>query len=157
MRTIMMTWHDDYTYQWSARVVFSISRREWEFLLFYLAHRDETENLWHLVSGFETRLRKNFLQSRASRRDRDFLSSFSGFKTKTRILLIWSQFSRREREFYVANFPWIIRLERPWQALGVRLLIGAQAHWCCHRCKQTPCCTTSTSFFHLEAYRSIAS
>ena len=83
----------------SARVIFSFSRWEWEFLLFNLAHRDKTENFWHLISGFETRPRKNLLQSQASRRDRDLLSSFSGFETRTRILLIWSRFSRREREF----------------------------------------------------------
>ena len=99
--------------QWSARVVFSISRREWEFLRFNLVHRDETENSWHLLSGFETRPRKNFLQSRASRRDRDLLSSLSGFETRTRIPLIWSRFSRRDREFWnLPSFP-EIRLERP--------------------------------------------
>ena len=99
--------------QWSARVVFSISRREWEFLRFNLVHRDETENSWHLLSGFETRPRKNFLQSRASRRDRDLLSSLSDFETRTRIPLIWSRFSRRDREFWnLPSFP-EIRLERP--------------------------------------------
>ena len=86
--------------QWSARVVFSISRREWEFLRFNLVHRDETENSWHLLSGFETRPRKNFLQSRASRRDRDLLSSLSDFETRTRIPLTWSHFLRRDREFW---------------------------------------------------------
>ena len=74
--------------QRSARVIFSFSRLEWEFLWFNLAHQDETENFWHLISGFETRPRKNLLQSRASRRDRDLLSSFSGFETRTRIPLI---------------------------------------------------------------------
>ena len=104
---------DRCTNQWSARVVFSISRREWEFLRFNLVHRDETENSWHLLSGFETRPRKNFLQSRASRRDRDLLSSLSGFETRTRIPLIWSRFSRRDREFWnLPSFP-EIRLERP--------------------------------------------
>ena len=99
--------------QWSARVVFSILRREWEFLQFNLVHRDETENSWHLLSGFETRPRKNFLQSRASRRDRDLLSSLSGFETRTRIPLIWSCFSRRDREFWkLPSFP-EFRLERP--------------------------------------------
>ena len=88
------------TMQRSARVIFSISRREWEFLLLNLAHRDETENFWHLISGFETRPRKNLLQSRASRRDRDLFSSFSGFETRTRIPLMWSRFLRREREFW---------------------------------------------------------
>ena len=34
----------DTTYQWSARVIFSISRRESEFHRFNLADRDETEN-----------------------------------------------------------------------------------------------------------------
>ena len=99
--------------QWSARVVFSISRREWEFLRFNLVHQDETENSWHLLSGFETRPRKNFHQSRASRRDRDLLSSLSGIETRTRIPLIWSRFSRRDREFWnLPSFP-EIRLERP--------------------------------------------
>ena len=103
----------DCAHQWSARVVFSISRREWEFLRFNLVHRDETENSWHLLSGFETRPRKNFLQSRASRRDRDLLSSLSGIETRTRIPLIWSRFSRRDREFWnLPSFP-EIRLERP--------------------------------------------
>ena len=86
--------------QWSARVVFSISRQEWEFLRLNLVHRDETESSWHLLSDFETRPRKNFLQSRASRRDRDLLSSLSGIETRTRIPLIWSRFSRRDREFW---------------------------------------------------------
>ena len=89
--------------QWSARVVFSISRREREFLRFNLVHRDETENSWHLLSSFETRPRKNFLQSRASRQDRDLLSSLSDLETRTRIPLIWSRFSRRDREFW--NLP----------------------------------------------------
>ena len=86
-------------YQRSTRVTFSTSRREWEFLLFNLVHRDETRIFWHLISGFETRSRKILLQSQASRRDRDLLSSFSGFETRTRILLIWSHFSSWEREF----------------------------------------------------------
>ena len=100
--------------QWSARVVFSISRREWEFLWFNLVHRDETESSWHLLSGFETRPRKNFLQSRASRQVRDLLSSLSDFETRTRIPLIWSRFSRRDREFWnLPSFP-EIRLEQPY-------------------------------------------
>ena len=78
--------------QRSARVVFSISRREWEFLGFNLVHRDETENSWRLLSGFETRPSKNCLQSWAARRDRDLSSSLSGFGTRTRISLIWSCF-----------------------------------------------------------------
>ena len=43
------------------------------------------ENLWHLISGFETRPRKMSFQSQASRRDRDLLSSISDFETRTRI------------------------------------------------------------------------
>ena len=85
--------------QRSARVTFSISRREWEFLPLNQAHWDETQNFWHLISCFETRPRKNVLQSRALRRDWDLLSTFSGFETRSRIPLIWSRFSRREREF----------------------------------------------------------
>ena len=73
--------------QWSARVVFSISRREWEFLRFNLVHRDETENSWHLLSGFETRLRK--------------YSSNLGHRDEIEIYYLHSQTSRREREF-----PW---------------------------------------------------
>ena len=95
------------SHQRSTRVTFSTSRREWEFLLFNLAHRDETRIFWHLISGFEKRSKKILLQSQASRRDRDLLSSFSGFETRSRILLIWSQFSRREWEFQVANLPWM--------------------------------------------------
>ena len=87
------------TMQRSARVIFSISRREWEFLLLNLAHWDETENFWHLISVSETRQRKNLLQSQASRRDQDLSSSLSGFKTRTIITLIYSRFLRREREF----------------------------------------------------------
>ena len=101
-------------YQRSTRVTFSTSRREWEFLLFNIAHRDQTRLFWHLISGFETRPRKKFLQSRASRRDRDLLSSLSDFETRTRIPLIWSRFSRRDREFWnLPSFP-EIRLERPY-------------------------------------------
>ena len=87
-------YEEENTNQWSARVV-SISRREWEFFQFNLVHRDETENSWHLLSGFETRPRKNFLQSQASRRDRDLLSLLSGIETRMRIPLILSWFSRR--------------------------------------------------------------
>ena len=102
-----------YTGHRSARVVFSISRREWEFLWFNLVHRDETESSWHLLSGFETRPRVPDTYSRASRRDRDLLSSLSGIETRTRIPLIWSRFSRRDREFWnLPSFP-EIRLERP--------------------------------------------
>ena len=102
-----------YLWQRSARVVFSISRREWDFLHFNLFDRDKTENSWRLLSGFKTRPRKNFLQSWASRRDRDLLSSLSGFETITIIPLIWSRFSRRDREFWnLPSFP-EIRLERP--------------------------------------------
>ena len=116
--------------------VFSISRREWEFLLFNLVHRDETENSWHLLSGFETRPRKNFLQSQASRRDRDLLSSLSGFETRTRIPLIWSRFSRRDREFWkLPSFP-EFRLERPhyfacncWEANYIKCRASHFA-WC---------------------------
>ena len=43
----------DYLRQRSTRATFSTSRREWEFLLFNLAHRDETRIFWHLISGFE--------------------------------------------------------------------------------------------------------
>ena len=122
--------------QWSARVVFSISRREWEFLRFNLVHRDETENSWNLLSGFETRPRKNFLQSWASRRDRDLLSSLSDFETRTRIPLIWSRFSRRDREFWnLPSFP-EIRLERPhyfacnfWEANYIKCRASHFA-WC---------------------------
>ena len=78
---------------------FLISRREWEILLLNLAHRDETESFWHLISCFETRPRKNVLQSGVPRWDRDLSSTFSGFETRSRIPLIWSQFSWREREF----------------------------------------------------------
>ena len=94
--------HPQHHHRWhqrSTRVTFSTSRREWEFLLFNLAHRDETRIFWHLISGFETRSRKILLQSRSTRRERDLLFSFSGFEMRTRIFLIWSQFSRQEREF----------------------------------------------------------
>ena len=94
--------------QWSARVVFSISRREWEFL--------------RSISFIETRPRIPDTYSQASRRDpdkissnlrhRDLLSSLSGFETRTRIPLIWSRFSRWDREFWkLPSFP-EIRLER---------------------------------------------
>ena len=159
-------------WQWSARVVFSISRREWEFLRFNLVHRDETENSWHLLSGFETRLRKNFLQSRASRRDRDLLSSLSGFETRTRIPLIWSRFSRRDREFWnLPSFP-EIRLERPhyfacnfWEANYIK----CRAFWndpvmffgqvycdffdCCHKCHNIECFESHILVSHLTAVR----
>ena len=77
--------------QRSARVVFSSSRRE--FLWFNLAHRDETENFWHLISGFETRPRK--------------ISFNLGHRDEIKIYCLHSQASRREREF-------------PWYDLGFR-------------------------------------
>ena len=96
------------TMQRSARVIFSISRREWEFLLLNLVHRDETENFWHLISCFETRPRKNVLQSRVSWRDREFPWSDLGFRDKidNSIDLI-SVFETRMRILKVAIFPWI--------------------------------------------------
>ena len=64
---------------------------------FNLAHRDETENLRHLISGFETRLRKTSFNLR----HRDEIEiyyihsqAFSVFETRTRFLK-------------VAVFPWI--------------------------------------------------
>ena len=67
-----------------------LDEREWLFQL-----RDENENFSYSIShietrrdffGFEMRSRKSLLQSRASRRDRDLLSSFSDFETITRVL-----------------------------------------------------------------------
>ena len=60
------------------------SRREREFLSPNLMLRDKTEN--------------NFLQSQASRRDRDLFFSISDYETRSRIFLSNSQFLRRERE-----------------------------------------------------------
>ena len=48
---------------------------------------------------FETRSRFCFLQSRASRRDRDFFHKISGFETRSRFLFTESQASRRDRDF----------------------------------------------------------
>ncbi len=78
--------------QRSARSIFQLSRREREFLIFNLAHRDETENFCHLISCFETRPRIisfnlshrdeigiYFSQSQTTRREREFLKSFLSF------------------------------------------------------------------------------
>ena len=68
----------------------------------FFQSRDENENFSDSISHIETRPRisdtqsqasrpgreKNLLQSMASRRDRDLLSSPSGFETRTRISLI---------------------------------------------------------------------
>ena len=78
--------HPNHSNHRSMRATFSTSRRDWEFLQFNLAHWDETRLFWHLILGFDKRSRKSLLQSRASRRDLDLLSSFSGFKTRMRVL-----------------------------------------------------------------------
>ena len=96
------------TMQRSARVIFSISRREWEFLLLNLAHRDETENFWHLISYFETRQRKNVLQSRASRSRSRFIINILRLRDESENSLdLISVFKTRTRILKVAIFPWI--------------------------------------------------
>ena len=90
-----------YFIQRSARSIFQLSRREREFLIFNLAHRDENENFCHLISCFETRPRiisfnlKHrdeieiyFFQSQTTRREREFFNLFSVFETRTRIFNI---------------------------------------------------------------------
>ena len=65
-----------------ARSIYSISRRE--FLLFNLTHRDDTR-IFDTQSQALRQDRENVLQSQASRRDRDLLSSISDFEIRTRI------------------------------------------------------------------------
>merc|ERR1712090_88181 len=65
-----------------ARCHFLLSRRDREFLPFSLMLRDEIENFFPSVSGFETRSRISSLRSHAPRRDREFLSSLSCFETR---------------------------------------------------------------------------
>ena len=69
------------------RCQFQLSRRDRECLPFSLMLRDEIENFFPLVSCFETRSRISSIWSHASRRDREFLSSFSCFKTIPRRML----------------------------------------------------------------------
>ena len=64
------------------RSIYSISRRE--FLLFNLTHRDETR-IFDTQSQALRQDRENVLQSQASRRDRDLLSSITDFEIRTRI------------------------------------------------------------------------
>ena len=64
------------------RRIYSISRRE--FLLFNLTHRDETR-IFDTQSQALRQDRENVLQSQASRRDRDLLSSITDSEIRTRI------------------------------------------------------------------------
>ena len=64
------------------RRIYSISRRE--FLLFNLTNRDETR-IFDTQSQALRQDRENVLQSQASRRDRDLLSSITDFEIRTRI------------------------------------------------------------------------
>ena len=75
------------TVQSITRCQFQLSRRDRECLPFSLMLRDEIENFFPLVSCFETRSRISSLRSHASRRDREFLSSFSCFETRPRRML----------------------------------------------------------------------
>ena len=52
---------------------------------------------------FETRSRIVFFQSRASRRERDFVHRISSLKTRSRILFTESRALRRDREFCSSN------------------------------------------------------
>ena len=71
-------------YQRSARSIFQLSRREREFLIFNLAHRDETENFCHLISCFETRPRIISFNLRHRDEIENFHDLFSVFETRTR-------------------------------------------------------------------------
>ena len=70
--------------QRSARSIFQLSRREREFLIFNLAHRDETENFCHLISCFETRPRIISFNLRHRDEIENFHDLFSVFETRTR-------------------------------------------------------------------------
>ena len=79
--------HHSVSQQSITRCQFQLSRRDRECLPFSLMLRDEIENFFPLVSCFETRSRISSLRSHASRRDREFLSSFSCFETRPRRML----------------------------------------------------------------------
>ena len=55
------------------------------------------------ILSFETRSRIVFFQSRASRRERDFVHRISSLETRSRILFTESRASRRDREFCSPN------------------------------------------------------
>ena len=55
------------------------------------------------ILSFETRSRIVFFQSRASRRERDFVHRISSLETRSRILFTESRTSRRDREFCSPN------------------------------------------------------
>ena len=55
------------------------------------------------ILSFETRSRIAFFQSRASRREQDFVHRISSLETRSRILFTESQALRRDREFCSSN------------------------------------------------------
>ena len=55
------------------------------------------------ILSFETRSRIVFFQSRASRRERDFVHRISSLETRSRILFTESRALRRDREFCSSN------------------------------------------------------
>ena len=55
------------------------------------------------ILSFETRSRIVFFQSRASRRERDFVHRISSLETRSRILFTESRASRQDREFCSPN------------------------------------------------------
>ena len=85
----------------------------------------------------------NFFQSQASRRDRDLFFSISDYEMRTRIFLIYSQFSRREWES-------LILLSLP-EKSDFAQIFGEVFYR-----SPTPCYMTCTLLFHLEAFQSIA-
>ena len=87
-----------------ARCIFQLSRRDREFLPFSLMLRDEIENFFLSVSGFETRSRFFSFQSQASRRDREFLSLNLVIRDENENFFYESQTSRRERESRLRQF-----------------------------------------------------
>ena len=120
-----------------SRIQSRTSRRERESLSPNLMLRDKPEN--------------NFLQSQASRRDRDLFFSISDYEMRSRIFLSNSQFLRRERESiycYLSQRNHILSNFFT-QKFG-EFFTGPR---CRCRCR---CYTTCTLLFHLEAFQSIA-
>ena len=122
-------------------------------------------------STFETRTRISHIQSRTSRRERDFLSPNLMLRDKTENNFFQSQASRRDRDFFfnlrlrdeIENFlsnSQFLRRERE----SIYCYLSQKNHILSNfftrkfrepRCR-CRCYTTCTLLFHLEAFQSIA-
>ena len=88
-------------------------RQDDNFLTLNLGLRDEIKKKSTVISSTRQSIQSNPIQSRASRRDRDLLSSFSGSETRTRIL--WSDltFWDENKSSKLLTFPEVSDLNGP--------------------------------------------